>query len=329
MTPSLRHFALAATLACGSWLAHAGTLPGPIVDSQWLSAHLDQVQVVEVRGNVKSYVTAPEFDTDAKSGKKTLSEVGGHIPGSRLINMKNMRTERMVGDMKVKYMIPEKAEFQGLMQAAGLVADKPIVLVPVGVDVTDVDDALRLHWQLKTYGEDNLAVLDGGMATWLIENRPYSTDPAPTAPGNWVAKADRSAQFMATTDDVAQAIAKKDASLIDARDIRQFHGLGKRDDVFAYGHLAGAKLFSPDLMLKTAGGSVKFMSPNTYKALLTAQGIDPAAPSISYCNSGHLSSGPWFIMSEVLGNAQAKLYDGSLHEWTLGKRELAGAVPLN
>lgn len=329
MTHTLRTFAFAASLACGTLLAHAGTLPGPIVDTAWLAANLDKVQVVDVRGNVKSFVTAPEIETDAKTGKKTLVEVGGHIPGAHLINMKSMRTDRTVGDLKVKYMIPEKAEFQTLMQAAGLVADKPIVLVPVGVDVTDVDDALRVHWQLKTYGEDNLAVLDGGMASWLIENRPYSTDAAATTPGNWVAKADRTAQFMATSDDVAQAIAKKDASLIDSRDIKQFHGLSKRDYVFAYGHLEGAKLFSPDLMVKTAGGAVKFLSANTYKALLGAQGIDTAAASISYCNSGHLSSGPWFIMSEVLGNPKAKLYDGSLHEWTLGKRQLAGAVPMN
>jgi thiosulfate/3-mercaptopyruvate sulfurtransferase len=34
-------------------------------------------------------------------------------------------------------------------------------------------------------------------------------------------------------------------------------------------------------------------------------------------------------MSEVLGNKQARLYDGSLHQWTLEKRPLEGAVPLN
>jgi thiosulfate/3-mercaptopyruvate sulfurtransferase len=83
------------------------------------------------------------------------------------------------------------------------------------------------------------------------------------------------------------------------------------------------------LMTKTAGGAVKFLSPNTYRALLTAQGVDTAAPSISYCNSGHLSSGPWFLMSELLGNKSAKLYDGSLHEWTMEKQALVGAVPQN
>jgi len=324
----LRGFAALAT-ALALQFGHAGTLPGPLVDAKWLAANLDKVQVVDVRGNVKSFTTAPEFETDAKTGKKTLSEVGGHIAGARLIDMKNMRTDRVYGDLKVKYMIPEKATFQQAIQAAGVDASRPIVLVPVGTDVTDVDDALRVYWQFKVYGEDDVAVLDGGMAGWLIEGRPHSTEAAAPRTGTWLAKADRSARYFATSEDVAQAISGKSATLVDGRDARQFHGLAKRDYVGAYGHLEGAKLYPTELLLKNASGALTFMSPATYRGLMTAQGIDPAAPAITYCNSGHLSSGPWFLLSEVLGNPQTKLYDGSLHQWTLEKRPLAGAVPLN
>jgi thiosulfate/3-mercaptopyruvate sulfurtransferase len=35
------------------------------------------------------------------------------------------------------------------------------------------------------------------------------------------------------------------------------------------------------------------------------------------------------VASEILGNKSAKLYDGSLHQWTLEKRPLVGAVALN
>ena len=71
-------------------MAVAGPLPGPVVDTQWLASNLDKVQVVDVRSRVKSFVTEPEFETDPKTGKKILSEVGGHIAGSRLIDMKTM-----------------------------------------------------------------------------------------------------------------------------------------------------------------------------------------------------------------------------------------------
>jgi thiosulfate/3-mercaptopyruvate sulfurtransferase len=240
-----------------------------------------------------------------------------------------MRGERKYGDLAVKYMIPERADFQRVVQAAGVDADKPIVLVPVGADVADVNDALRMYWQLKVYGEDEVAVLDGGMAGWLLAGRPYSTEPLTPRAGTWVSKADRSERYFASSEDVAKAQAAKNATLVDSRDLRQYLGLGKRDYVFAFGHLEGAKLYPTELMQKSAGGVVSFMAPATYKGLMSAQGIDPAAPAITYCNSGHLSAGPWFVLSEVLGNTQAKLYDGSLHQWTLEKRALAGAVPLN
>ena len=328
MKSVVRTLVLLAAAGCQTALVMAGPLPGAIVDTKWLADNMDKVQVVEVRSNPKTFTANPEIETDAKTGKKTLADIGGHIPGALLIDMKHMRTDRILGGLTVKYMIPTQADFQKAIQSAGLDAGKPIVLVPLGVEPADVDDALRVHWQLKTYGEDDLAVLDGGLAAWLLEGRAYSTDAAPAKAGTWVAKADRTARFMATSDDVAQAIAKKDATLIDSRDIKQHHGLTKRDYVYAFGHLEGSKLFSPDLLMKSAGGALKFMSANTYKGLMAAQGIDPAAPSIAYCNSGHLSSGPWFIMNEVLGT-QAKLYDGSLHQWTLEKRQLVGAVPLN
>lgn len=311
---------------CAPW-AFAGVLPGPLVTGQWLAANLDKVQVVDVRSNPKTYTTAPEIETD-KAGKKQVAEAGGHIEGSRLIDMKTMRTDRRYGDLTVKYMIPEQAQFQKAIQAAGVEAGKPIVLVPLGAEAADVDDALRVYWQFKVYGEDDVAVLDGGMAQWALDGRAVSTAAADTKAGNWVSKADRSAQYFAGSEDVAKAIANGSATLVDARDARQYHGLGKRDYVYAYGHLPGAKLYAPELLLKSSAGVVSFMSPATYKGLMDAQGINPAAPAITYCNSGHLSSGPWFILSELLGNKQASLYDGSLHQWTLEKRPLVGAVPL-
>ncbi|APW47402.1 hypothetical protein [Rhodoferax antarcticus] len=65
-----------------------------------------------------------------------------------------------------------------------------------------------------------------------------------------------------------------------------YRGIKKRDYVYAYGKLEGSKQYSIDLGFKNSGHSVRMLSPNTYRALLTAQGVDPAAPMITYCNSG-------------------------------------------
>lgn len=303
--------------------ARALDLPGPVVDAAWLAKNQAEVQIVEVRSDVASFARQPAFETDAKTGKKILTDVGGHLPSARLLDFKQVRADRQIGERKLKFMLPEKAELQTRMQAAGLVAEKPIVLVPVGQDIADIDEALRLYWTLKTYGEDRIAMLNGGAAGWLVEGRDVSTAPVAAQIGNWQARAERP-QWLASSDDVAKASTGKTSQLVDARALPQFHGLSKRDYVGGYGHIAGAQVLAPELLTRSAGGALYFHSAKLYEALLRASNIDPAAPTITYCNSGHLAAGPWFVMSEIVGNPSTRLYDGSLYLWALEKRPLVG-----
>lgn len=308
-------------------LANAITLPGPVVSADWLAANQSQVQILEVRGDVASYLRAPEFDTDKKTGKKFLVEVGGHISDSTLLDFKKVRADRIIDGKKIKYLIPEKADFEKIIQAVGINTGKPIVLVAVGMDMSDVDEALRAYWQFKVYGEDNIAVLDGGMAGWLSDGRDFSTSVSNKPLGNWAASVERN-ELIANSEQVAEASKSGKTSLIDARQPVQYFGLNKRDYVGAYGHIAGAKDFAPELLAKPAKNALYFWDKNTYNALLIANGINPKTPSISYCNSGHLAAGAWFVMSELVGNKATKLYDGSLYLWTLEGRPLVG-VPIN
>jgi thiosulfate/3-mercaptopyruvate sulfurtransferase len=328
MKRTFYRLALAAATGMHMALAWAGPLPGPLVDTKWLADNLDKVQVVEVRGNAKSFTAEPEIATDAK-GKKTIEEIGGHIPGSLLVESRKVRVDRKFGELTVKYMIPERADFEKFVQASGIDAGKPMVIVPVGLNAADVNDAMRLYWQFKVYGEDDMAILDGGMAGWLLEGKPFAKDAPPSKTGTWKSRSDRTAQYFADSMEVASIIDKKNATLVDAREAPQYHGLVKRDYVYGFGHLETAKNLSPDTTYKTSGGVVKMLAPNTYRAVLTAQGIDPNAPTVVYCNSGSQSGLPWFILSELVGNKNVKQYDGSLHQWTLEKRQLVGAVPLN
>lgn len=317
---SLAAFGLAAALLP----AHALDLPGPVVDTTWLAGHQAEVQVVEVRSDVASFTRQPVFETDAKSGKKTLGEVGGHLSGALLVNFKDVRAERELGGRKLKYMLPTQADFQSRMQAAGVATGKPIVLVPVGQDISDIDEALRLYWTFKVYGEKQIAVLDGGIAAWLGEGREVSSAAVSAKAGDWRASAERS-ELVAGSDDVAKAsTAAGGATLVDARALPQYFGLSKRDYVGAFGHVANAHVLAPELLTRSAAGALHFHPAKTYEALLRANQIDPAAPAIAYCNSGHLAAGPWFIMSEIVGNQSTRLYDGSLYLWTLEKRPLVG-----
>ena len=49
---------------------------------------------------------------------------------------------------------------------------------------------------------------------------------------------------------------------------------------------------------------------------MNSQGISNQGSVIAYCNTGHWASLDWFVLSELLGNQNARMYDGSLLEWT-------------
>lgn len=308
-------------------LAHAVSLPGPVVSADWLASNMAEVQVIEVRSDTKSYLKAPEFDTDAKTGKKLLAEVGGHINNSSLLDFKKVRVDRLVDGKKIKFLIPEKEAFEKLVQSLGVHAGKPIVLVPVGQEMTDVDEALRVYWQFKVYGEDQVAVLDGGMAGWLVEGRDFAVTSSEKSAGNWIAKSFRQ-ELIASSEEVARASKSGKPQLLDARPPAQYWGLAKRPDVMTFGHIAGAKELAPELLAKSVNGALYFWSKNTYQAVMKGNGLSTKRSTISYCNTGHLASGGWFVMSELVGNKSTKLYDGSLARWTQEGRPLQG-VPLN
>jgi thiosulfate/3-mercaptopyruvate sulfurtransferase len=315
---SVRHACVALLGVFMGFGAMALTLPGPVVEADWLIANKNQVQILEVRADVKSFTGTAELATDKASGLKQVVEVGGRIPGALAIDFGKIRVTRKMGELNVPAMIPEQAAFQSLVQAAGVQAGRPIVIVPMGLETDDVDQALRLYWQFKVYGEDQVAVLNGGTAAWLLAGQSTAPEALSTKTGNWVSTAVRM-QWVADSEDAAKAIDNKQ-QLIDARAATQYHGLVLRKGVLTPGHIAGAKSVTPDLLTYNKQGAAFLYSPKVYNGLFQQMGISSQQATIAYCNTGHLASGAWFVMSEVVGNPNTRLYDGSMTQWTMEKR---------
>lgn len=309
---------VAAFMLSWSGLVSAIQVPGPLVDTDWLAEHRADVVVLDVRKDTKSFTRGPAYKKDKKTGKKMLVAVGGHIPGAVLVNYKQVRTKRNVGGKLVTRIVPLQADFEKLMQQSGLNRDSAVVIVSKGEGTGDLTMATRLYWTLKYFGHDNMAILNGGMAQWTIDGRKVETGPARVAAGNWQAGEIRS-EILATTEEVSSAVQAGSSQLVDNRSVSQYFGTNKKSYVYAEGHIPGARVF-PNELMNTAGGPAKFLPKDDLEKLLQAMSINPGAESITYCNSGHLASGGWFIMSELLGNRKTRLYDGSMHEWTLEKQ---------
>jgi len=293
-------------------------VPAPLVDSDWLAQHLDEVKILDVRDDLESFTRKAVLVRKRFTGELKLQRAGAHIPGAVLVDYQNIRTDREIDGRNIRYMLPDKTGFEKMMQSWGINRDDAIVIMSMANSNSEVTLATRLYWQIKYYGHDNVAILDGGVAEWLLQENPASIAISQVKPGNWQATAERSS-LLASSDEVAAAIENGDSQLVDSRSLDFYLGVNKQPYVRKKGHIPGAKVFPNDLITRATAGAV-FTDSDDLQQMAEQLGIDTGGAIITYCNSGQLASASWFVFSELLGNDRAKLYDGSMHEWALEKR---------
>ena len=293
-------------------------LPGPLVDTDWLEQHLDEVKMLDVREDIKSFTRKAVLVRKRFTGDLKLRRTGAHIPGAVLVDYLNIRTSREIDGRSVRRMLPEKTEFQELMQSWGVNSDDVIVIMSLGTGNGDMTLATRLYWQVKYFGHDNVAILDGGVVQWLLEEKSASIEVSEPVPGNWLVSEERES-ILASSDEVSKAIKEKDTQLVDTRSLGYYLGAIKQSYVRKKGHIPGAKVF-PDELLTSAGAPAYFAATEDIQKMAYELGIDVQANIITYCNSGQLASASWFVFSELMGNKNVKLYDGSMHQWAIEKR---------
>ena len=195
-------------------------VPAPLVDTEWLATNLSDIVLLDLRKDTLSFTQPPPPAVLTGKQKKMPLKVRGHIPGARLVDFKDIRTKREIDGAQVDKMVPVRGDFEEVMQSAGVNRDDPLVIATKGEGTLDLTMGTRLYWQLKYFGHDNVAILDGGTARWIKEKRPVTTELSEAAPGDWVAATERR-ELLATSEDVAGAAAEK-VVLLDSRPVSQY-----------------------------------------------------------------------------------------------------------
>jgi thiosulfate/3-mercaptopyruvate sulfurtransferase len=214
--------------------------------------------------------------------------------------------------------LPELAKLTAQVQRLGLTPATRAVVVSSGADATDFGAAARVYWTLKVLGLKELSVLNGGVKAWASAGLPQDANPVSVAASSFQPVLDRS--MIATRDEVAQAIERNNATLIDARPADFFNGQTRHAAARSAGTLKGAVNLEHASWF--APGSSSFVSVDEARRVATALKIDPQRDSLSFCNTGHWAATNWFALSEVLGQPQVKLYAGSMVDWTSAPQAL-------
>jgi thiosulfate/3-mercaptopyruvate sulfurtransferase len=206
--------------------------------------------------------------------------------------------------------LPPIADLERLIGGLGIDNGSHVILVAGGTSALDMGSATRVYWTFKALGHDRISILDGGY-------RAYAADPGNPVEIGWNAPVPRTfrahfrPEMVADRDDVLAAMKAKTA-LVDMRPPAQYRGERRSPVARRAGTIPGA-VNLPESELTTAGG--RFVDAPRVAELLAAVGVDTDEAGITFCNTGHWASLGWFAQSELLGNGNVRLYDGSMADW--------------
>ncbi|MGH6761079.1 MAG: sulfurtransferase [Phyllobacterium sp.] len=284
----------AATVALVS-AAHADRLTDqPLIDAAWLKSNLgnENLVVIDVR------------DPTKEANPYAL----GHVPGSvsAPYGSYGWRTE-VKG---VPAQLPPIPQIAGIIGKLGVDNDKQVVIIPAGKDSSDFGSATRVYWTFKVLGHDAVTILNGGWQAWEAAQGEVST--VASAPEVATFKATFRPELYATTADVEKA-RTNGTKLVDGRPAAQFEGKAKSPVVRAAGTIPGAINIEQGKFYDAKKAS--FVSKDVVADLAKNAGLKENEKNIAFCNTGHWASVAWFGLSEIEGNKNTKLYDGSMAEW--------------
>lgn len=294
MRALLSAFAVAASLVLAGPAAAERLTDQPLVDAAWLQQNLDNESLVVL--DIRDVVN------------KVNPYTQGHIPGA--VNAPYGTAGWRMEVQGVPGQLPPLEKIQALIGSLGIDNDDHVVIVPAGADSSEFGGATRIYWTFKTLGHDAVSILNGGWRGWQAANGEVSTDAVKPEPTEFAVEINEN--YLATTADVEQGL-NDGIKLVDGRPADQYLGKGKSPVVRVAGTIPGAVNIEHSKLYDAKSAS--FASREQVEALVREAGFNLDDENITFCNTGHWASLPWFALSEVLGNKNTRMYDGSMAEW--------------
>ncbi|WP_081999766.1 sulfurtransferase [endosymbiont of unidentified scaly snail isolate Monju] len=279
---------LAWTLWCLWGLAQAAvSLPGAVVDGAWLKAHVDAPELVIL---------------DVQEQAQYRQH---HVPGAVNIPFTRWRSG---ADEQPPLSLPPLKRLASLLGSEGIDRETPVIIMNTGAGPGDVAAVARVYWSLVVLGHEHMAILDGGLVDYVnrhhgayVRGAPPNREPAMYRPRP-------NKQVLVTRDQLARGVTNP---LLDARSLPEHVGLvaGPGDRP---GTLPGARHLPFDWLVDDKG---LLRDKAALDKLFAYAGI-PQGGAVHFCHTGNRAALTWFADYALLGHRDARLYDGSMMEWS-------------
>jgi thiosulfate/3-mercaptopyruvate sulfurtransferase len=261
----------------------------PIVSTDWLQKNLKNAKVVIV------------------DVRKVEDYKAGHIPGAVNVFYGSWAIKK--GDLLNE--LPPIDDLTDVIGSAGIGKDSLVIVVGKTEKMPDQFDMTRVAWTLKYVGIPHVAILNGGQDQWVKEKKPLSQD---------MVKAKAKPFKAAVTKDLfvdkyflLTKIGK--TTIVDTRGPAFYEGKEKLAFVNKLGRIKGAinlpvgQLYTPEGFYKDKAALAALAEK--------AVGNDLNKELLLYCDTGKTATSWAFIMTEMLGYKDVKVYDGSFMEWAV------------
>jgi thiosulfate/3-mercaptopyruvate sulfurtransferase len=248
--------------------------------------------------------------------RKVEDYKAGHIPGA--IGMFYNNWAPGMGGLKNE--MPADDDLMDLLTDNGIQPDSTVVVYGTTGTPPDRVDVTRVAWALKYAGVQKVSVLSGGFEKWAVrEKKEVSTEITKPKTKDYKGKINKA--ILVNKDYVKNHVGK--AMIVDAREPAFFKGEQKLPFVAKAGRVKNS-VNLPTIQVFDKYPPGEHMEPCcwTYKDVATLKNIasgvvgsDIDKEIIVYCDTGKVASAWWFILSDVMGFKNVKIYDGSMEEW--------------
>lgn len=265
--------------------AVAQTYPESVlVGPAWLDAQAGSDNVVAV------------FVTDQETFE------AGHIPRSVFVPLNRLNNP----DDPVSGQIGTAAQFAETVSGLGIEPDDTVVLYDARYSLL----AARAYWVFAYYGHEDVRVLDGGTQAWQDAGLPLeaggvnvnaSQYPIPTA----------DPAIRTDLQYVVERLEDEDVQVCDTRSVNEYIGTDVRAD--RGGRIPGAINLEWVNAIDTQTG--RFKDYETLDTLFARAGFEREKQILTYCQTAVRGAHTWFVLRELLGYEDVRVYDGSWVEW--------------
>jgi len=267
-------------------------LKKPLVEAQWLKDNLGVSNIIIIDATLPKAV--------AKDTEPMVDKV--QIPGARFLDIKGKFSE--VGAPFPNTMLDANA-FNKAAKELGIDNDSALVVY----DEHGIYSSARAWWMFRSMGHKNVAVLNGGLKSWIQGG--YPVEPAGIgsyAPGNFNGNFNEG--YFKDSRQVLDTISNANELVVDARANDRFKGLVEEPrEGLRSGHIPGSvSLPYTDLMKDE-----KLLDKNQLSAIFEEK-LPKTEKMIFSCGSG-VTACILALGAEIAGIENTSVYDGSWTEW--------------